>query len=320
MFYNSGMLITIPFFLVLIAIGFKVVAFHVDYSKSIYKTIVDVSEWKVFFDKGYYGEFLTVRYLEGISEKERFLANVYLNKANKEDQTTEIDIIYVNEFGIYVLESKNYSGWIFGNDKSTYWTQALNKNTKNKFYNPVFQNAGHISALKAMLGSRYDKTYKSLIIFSERCELKNIAVQTPNVYVIKRNSIRKTIQSLHQEPILSEKDISEIYNLLFTRTKVGEEMKKKHIDNIGMKIGNETAKAFDKKILLEKTAVKQQGEQQEKQEENISDEICPRCGAKMVLRTAQKGINRGSQFWGCSNYPRCRVIQEVSNEVRMLDD
>jgi very-short-patch-repair endonuclease len=37
--------------------------------------------------------------------------------------------------------------------------------------------------------------------------------------------------------------------------------------------------------------------------------ICSACGAMMILRTAQKGANAGNQFWGCSNYPKCRNIE-----------
>ncbi len=34
--------------------------------------------------------------------------------------------------------------------------------------------------------------------------------------------------------------------------------------------------------------------------------LCPICKASMVRRTAKKGVNAGSLFWGCSNYPACR--------------
>ena len=33
---------------------------------------------------------------------------------------------------------------------------------------------------------------------------------------------------------------------------------------------------------------------------------CPRCAQPMVRRTARKGVNAGQEFWGCSDYPRCR--------------
>lgn len=38
--------------------------------------------------------------------------------------------------------------------------------------------------------------------------------------------------------------------------------------------------------------------------------ICPKCGAEMVLRTTSKGANMGQQFWGCSEFPRCRQIMK----------
>lgn len=47
--------------------------------------------------------------------------------------TTEIDLIMLSPMGIYVFESKNYSGWIFGNEKSRYWTQTLENKKKNNF-------------------------------------------------------------------------------------------------------------------------------------------------------------------------------------------
>ena len=36
------------------------------------------------------------------------------------------------------------------------------------------------------------------------------------------------------------------------------------------------------------------------------NEICPKCGSAMILRTAKKGVNAGNQFWGCSQFPECR--------------
>jgi four helix bundle suffix protein len=42
-----------------------------------------------------------------------------------------------------------------------------------------------------------------------------------------------------------------------------------------------------------------------------SDQLCPACGKLLVLRTARKGPNTGSQFWGCSGYPECRATLPV---------
>lgn len=306
-FYLLLLFLLSPFLLLFVFLIYKFLTFQNQYDKSVYKNIVDIPKSKVFFDKGYYGEYLTVRCLEGISEKEKFLANVYLNKAAKEEQTTEIDVVYINEYGIFVLESKNYSGWIFGNDKAKNWTQSLNKKVKNKFYNPVFQNAGHISALKATLGSRFDNTYKSIIVFSERCELKNVTVQTPDVYVINRNNIREIVQSLSRTPVLTEDDISEIYNVLSAHTKVDEELKQKHIQDIKNDLERPKQASFEVKKEIEKEVVSEE----KRQPSEGDNKICPKCGAPMVLRIAQKGVNKGARFWGCSKFPKCRAIEQV---------
>ena len=41
---------------------------------------------------------------------------------------------------------------------------------------------------------------------------------------------------------------------------------------------------------------------------NNDKPVCPKCSGEMVLRTAKSGNNKGQQFWGCMNYPRCRTI------------
>ena len=89
-------------------------------SKGIIESILD-SVFDAFFDRseflGSYGEKLTAKELKRVNffgRKGKILRNVYLPKEN--GQTSEIDLLYITEKGIFVFESKNYSGWIFGND------------------------------------------------------------------------------------------------------------------------------------------------------------------------------------------------------------
>ena len=42
--------------------------------------------------------------------------------------------------------------------------------------------------------------------------------------------------------------------------------------------------------------------------------FCPRCESPMVMRTARKGTNAGSEFWGCSDYPRCKFILNLNEK------
>ena len=38
---------------------------------------------------------------------------------------------------------------------------------------------------------------------------------------------------------------------------------------------------------------------------------CPKCNGDLVLRTASRGVNSGKQFYGCSNFPKCKYIQNI---------
>jgi len=64
--------------------------------------------------------------------------------------TTQIDHVVVSNFGIFVLETKSYKGWIFGGAKQKYWIQVLYK-YKKSFYNPLYQNFAHIKAVENLV-------------------------------------------------------------------------------------------------------------------------------------------------------------------------
>ena len=73
--------------------------------------------------------------------------DLYLRKKNGE--YSQIDIVVATPQGLIAIEVKDYSGWIFGNERQKYWTQILNYGKeKYRFYNPIMQNAGHIKALQ----------------------------------------------------------------------------------------------------------------------------------------------------------------------------
>lgn len=53
----------------------------------------------------------------------------------------QIDCVAINQQGIFVFESKDYSGYIYGDGLHKSWTQVLNYGkTKHQFYNPIRQN------------------------------------------------------------------------------------------------------------------------------------------------------------------------------------
>ena len=197
---------------------------YLKYRNSSYKEASKNGFFKTVSDKGNYGEFITFTYLEELGFYKRLMTNLYLPKPD--GTITEIDLIMISHTGIYVFESKNYSGWIYGDEKNKNWTQTLNGKTKNQFYNPIWQNNGHIKALMKALGMQ-DDVFKSIIVFSERCELKNINVTNPNIRVIKRNKLIETIKEdqEHSQRVLKVDDIERIYLKLQEFNSVEEKAK-----------------------------------------------------------------------------------------------
>ncbi|MBI0426554.1 NERD domain-containing protein [Psychrobacter sp. NG27] len=85
--------------------------------------------------------------------------------------STQIDHIIVSVYGIFVIETKNYKGWIYGSEKQKQWTQAFPNGSKFKFQNPLRQNYLHIKTLADLLGLELSY-FHSMIAFIGECELK----------------------------------------------------------------------------------------------------------------------------------------------------
>lgn len=219
-----------------IAIGIFVFPKYVKYKNSLYRSASGNSFFKTAFNKGNYGEFLTYYSLEKMEGKHKLLTNLYIPK--KDGNTTEIDLVMISESGIFVFESKNFSGWIFGNERSKKWTQTFPNKKKFQFFNPIWQNNTHINALKNLMKLDNDNLYKSYIIFSERCTLKKITVQSKNVKVIKRNRLVCNIKSdVEDSPKrLSQVQIESIYKVLREYTLTEDQIKRAHVAAIKIKV------------------------------------------------------------------------------------
>lgn len=135
-----------------------------------------------------------------------------------------------------MIESKNYSGWIFGSEKTKTWTQTLRNGRgrarKEHFYNPIMQNNTHIKHLKKIVGMHVP--VYSVIAFSERCTLKDVTVESADIKVINRQHIDTAVKYLGNQSIqaLSKMDIERIYEMLYPYTQTTEYEKLQHIENV----------------------------------------------------------------------------------------
>ena len=291
------------------------------YKKTSYYQITNTPLLALRSDVGKYGEYLIYKKLRNYETKlgAKFLFNVYIPKENGE--TTEIDVLMICSKGIFVFESKNYSGWIFGNESQRNWTQVLPKgrgrSNKEKFFNPIMQNRGHIKHLKSLIGE--DIPMRSIIAFSERCTFKEITVTSTDVSVINRYSVAQVVATLfNQYPndALDAEKIDTLYSLLYPFSQVDELAKQQHIQNIKNNISPQPIVIVEPVISenIPETVVKAS-------EPVIAPSVetatlkCPKCNGDLILRTARRGENKGNSFYGCSNYPKCKYIQEYIKQL-----
>lgn len=278
------------------------------YKKTDYYQITGYSYLFMRLDLGRYGEYLTYRCLRSYENKgAKFLFNCYLPRDNGE--TTEIDVLMIYKSGLYVFESKNYSGWIFGNEKGRTWTQTLpqgRKSHKEHFLNPVMQNKLHIKWLRNLI---QDETIPihSVVVFSERCTLKKVDISSQDVVVIKRDRVYKTVSIIDSGTTasLTPDQVTKLYEKLYPYSQTSVDIRQAHIDSINSRIGQNEQ---EKEVIPNQSDIENNIEMISETEGQI---LCPRCGAPLVLRMAKKGENAGRNFYGCSSFPKCRYIQNI---------
>lgn len=221
----------------IIVIIYKVIDFvagYNHYKASNYYQNTNNSYLSVYFDKGLNGEYSLYQYLQSFESIGcKFLFNLYVPRDN--GKTSEIDVIMFHPKGLFVIESKNYSGWIFGNESNKQWTQTLpvgrRRSHKEHFYNPIMQNATHIRAIRKHI----DDTIPiySVIAFSDNCTLKDVTVKS-NVIVTYYGELKKEIKLKLSEInnyTITPELMDETYNKLSQYANVDDYTKFQHIYN-----------------------------------------------------------------------------------------
>ena len=230
--------------------------------------------WNSPRQKGIRGERLVAKRLRnGLPEEYRILNDIYLPLPD--GTTTQIDHSVVSQYGVFVVETKTYSGWIFGDEKSKDWTQSIYRK-KSRFQNPIRQNYKHICALADNLG--IDKSYfHGVVAFTGDCTFKT---DMPEYVVYSRNAANY-IRSVDR-PIIKVKQVDEIAAVIGEwQGTLSEGQIKGHVAN-----------------LKKRHSAVREGDAPP----------CPYCGGEMVLR---KRRGDGKSFYGCKSYPKCRGIVNV---------
>lgn len=205
------------------------------------------------------------------STKYKVINNVVI----KNDKvTSQIDHVVISDFGIFVIETKNFKGWIVGSEKSEFWTQIIFKYRK-KFYNPLLQNFGHIKALKECLVDYPHLKYYSIIVFSNNADIKINTSQD----VINSSQLLRTIKK-YSEVNLTETEKEKITQKIKSSNIIDSYDKRQHIKSIKQRINH--------------------------RENTIANNKCLICGGDLIKRKGKFGF-----FLGCTSYPKCRFIRNI---------
>lgn len=139
--------------------------------------------------------------------------DLYLKKRNGE--YSQIDIVVATPQGLLVIEVKDYSGWLFGNEKQKYWTQILNYGKeKYRFYNPLMQNYGHIKALRAKSEQFACLPIFNIVLFAGNCTLKDVSYTSDDMFVGYVNNIDFIFDTLKRFSAAKYLDKRKVVSLL----------------------------------------------------------------------------------------------------------
>ena len=176
--------------------------------------------------KGRIGEHRVAHILDRLPKDRYQVINDLLLRTSS-GSTTQIDHVVISQYGIFVIETKFYKGWIYGGENSEFWTQNIYGN-KYTLRNPILQNAGHVRGLRQLLKDYGDIPFIPVVAFSRQASL-GVSSGTPVIYW---NQIRKVIGQIKEKRIAPDA-VTGIYNkLIESNIPDSKESRREHIRNV----------------------------------------------------------------------------------------
>jgi len=173
--------------------------------------------------KGLFGE-LRVQAATGLRLSGRTYRSLHNLTLPTRDGTTQIDHVIVSKFGVFVIETKNFTGWIFGDEGSRKWTQSIYGNSY-QFLNPLHQNYKHLKAVENLLGLG-PRCLHSVVVFVGTSEFKTM--MPPNV--LGRRQLVPYIRA-KTDILLSDEQVKESIRILEGHVSSAE-IRRRHIENL----------------------------------------------------------------------------------------
>lgn len=215
----------------------------------------------------------------------------------------QIDFFVITPYVNVIIECKNLFGNIEINSKGEFIRTFEYKGRKYKegIYSPITQNERHITVYKDC--RKEDKNFAKKLLFEKFYDTynKSVVVLANPKTVVNDRFAKKEVK---EQIIRCDQLVTYLKNL-----KSDNKSSKKEMREFGEKI---LAMSIENRKDYLKKYEDLTSDISDTPFSDVNDDlICPKCGNKLVLRTAKKGSNVGKQFYGCSNYPNCRYIKNL---------
>ena len=261
-------------------------------------------------EAGVYGEDSILFELKNSGMDLVVIRDLYIQ--TEDGRSAQIDFFVITPYANVIIECKNLFGNIEINNNGDFIRSFEYKGRKFKegIYSPITQNERHMLVYKeckktqknAFMGFLYDKNFdtynKSIIVFANPKTVVNdrFAKKEVKDQVIRCDHLISYLKDIKTDIKTSPKEMREY----------GEKV-------LALNVSERTDYIQKFETMLEETKAYTQDIKKADTEKTMTEDcaVCPRCGGKLVLRTAKRGDNKGNQFYGCSNYPKCRYIQNL---------
>jgi hypothetical protein len=165
---------------------------------------------------------------EGLNYKDYYIFN-NLTIPSQHNGSSQIDHLVISRYGIFVIESKDYSGWIFGSRDNEHWTQTFPNGEKHPFQNPLHQNWSHIMSLRSLFSFLPENVFRNIVVFSESSEFKSEQIEN----VVSVEQIIDTIRS-NTEYLLTEDNVQFVIGKLSYLCQTADISHEQHLENISL--------------------------------------------------------------------------------------
>lgn len=134
----------------------------------------------------------------------------------------QIDHLVLTPAGLVVVETKNYSGLIFGEVRDRTWTQCIGRQ-RNKFENPLRQNYGHIKAVEALATG---VPVTGLVVFIDRARFPK---GEPNG-VTTLSALSRALAPVAHEAVST--DYRRAWDAVLAQARTDREARRAHLDSV----------------------------------------------------------------------------------------